>query len=453
MGKRSIRLEQIEVIHPHAAGLDIGAEEIFACVPPDRVGETVQSFGTFTPDLIRLADWLSAHRVDTVAMESTGIYWIPIFEVLEARGFQVYLVNGRAIKHVPGRKSDVQDCQWIQKLHALGLLNASFRPAAEMSALRTYLRHRAQLVEHRAAHILHMQKALLQMNIQLVQVLSDITGETGMAIVRAIVAGERDGVKLAQHRDCRCQSAEATIAKALTGTWKAEHLFALKQALELYDFYSGQVTACDVQIEHHYAQMQASQNVPTEKRTPARRKKSKNRPPFDVESEIVRLTGVDLAAVDGLGPALAQTILSEIGTVMSKWATVKQFASWLGLAPHNDISGGKVLRSRTLPTNNRAGQAFRQAAVAVSRSSSAFGAYYRRKRAQGGPQFAQVATAHKIARTVYHLLKYQVQYADIGTEGFERKQRERDVATLQKRAAKLGFTLTANEVAPTQGTT
>lgn len=446
MKKQTKRLEQIEIVHPNAAGLDIGSREIWVCVPPDRDGETVRPFGTFTPDLHRLADWLVDSGVDTVAMESTGVYWIPVFEILEARGLQVYLVNARHIKHVPGRKSDVQDCQWIQKLHALGLLTGSFRPDGEMCALRAYLRHRAQLIQHRAPHILHMQKALQHMNIQLPQVLTDMTGETGMAIVRAIVAGERNGVKLAQLRDPKCKYPEETFAKALTGDWKDEHLFVLQQSLALYDFYTTQVVACDAQIQAQFAAMKPQWDIASDilvTPPPPPHRPRKNEPPVENRAELIRLTGVDLAAVDGISVSLAQTILSEIGTDMSPWPTEKHFASWLGLAPHNDISGGKVLRSRTLPTTNRAGQAFRQAATAVSRSSSAFGAYYRRKRAQGGPQFAQVATAHKIARTVYHLLKYRVPYADIGAEGFEQKQRERDIAALRKKAAKLGFSLSA----------
>lgn len=451
--KRSKRLEQIEIVHPNAAGLDIGSREIFGCIPPDRAKETVKVFGTFTPDLHRLADWLAANRVDTVAMESTGVYWIPAFEVLEGRGFKVYLVNGRHIKNVPGRKSDYQDCQWIQKLHALGLLNGSFRPDGEMCALRAYLRHRADVLQHRAAHILHIQKALQQMNLQLTQVLTDITGETGMAIVHSIVDGERDGVKLAQLRDRRCKSSEDTIAKALTGTWKEEHLFALKQSLEFYDFYTAQVAACDAQIQEQYAVMKPrwDPSVPSSTPVPTkspRKKKQSHEPAWDVRANIIHLTGVDIAAVGGIGPGLAQTILSEIGTDMSKWATDKHFTSWLGLAPHNDISGGKVLRSRTLPTRNRAGQAFRQAATSVARSSSALGAYYRRKRSQGGPLFAQVATAHKIARAVYHMLKHHVQYEDIGAQVFEQRQRERDVAALRKKAAKLGFTLVEPEPVP-----
>lgn len=450
MGKTYRRVQRVEIVHPNAAGLDSGAREIYGCLPPDRPGDVIKVFGTFTPDLNALADWLVSHGVDTVAMESTGVYWIPAFEVLEERGLKVYLVNARHVKHVPGRKSDVQDCQWLQKLHALGLLTASFRPDAEMCALRAYLRHRTELLEQRASHILHMQKALQQMNIQLAQVLNDITGVTGMAIVRAIVGGERDTVKLAQFRDVRCKSSQETIAKALTGNWKAEYLFTLKQALELYDFYTKQVTACDLQIQQHYAAMKPrwSNANESEKPSPLQRRRktyhSKNAPSPDVEAELIRLIGVDLAAVDGIGPGLAQTILSEIGTDISKWPTDKHFASWLGLAPHNDISGGKVLRSRTLPSQNRAGQAFRQAATAVSRSSSALGAFYRRKRAQGGPMFAQAATAHKIARIIYHMLKYHVQYEDIGADAFGQIQRERDVTLLRKKAAKLGFTLTAS---------
>lgn len=452
MKRQFKRVEPIEIVHPNAGGLDIGSREIWVCVPPDREGETVRPFATFTPDLHRLADWLVANHVDTVAMESTGVYWIPVFEILEARGLKVYLVNARHIKGVPGRKSDVADCQWIQKLHALGLLRASFRPDSEICALRAYLRHRSQLIQDRAPHILHMQKALQQMNIQLPQVLTDTTGETGMAIIRAIVAGERDGVRLAQLRDPKCKFPEETFAKALTGDWKDEHLFILKQSLDLYDYYTTQLLDCDAQIQQQYAAMRPRWEV-TDKPLPlaapkAKHKRRKNEPASDVRAEILRLTGVDLAAVGGIGPSLAQTILSEIGTDMSKWATDKHFTSWCALAPHNDISGGKVLRSRTLPSNNRAGQAFRQAATAASRGPTEFGAYYRRKRAQGGPLFAQVATAHKIARTVYHLLKYHVQYVDRGAGVYEAQQREREVAYLRKKATKLGFTLSIPQPVP-----
>jgi transposase len=445
MKKRNKPLEQLVTVHPNAAGLDIGAREIWCCVPADRDEEWVRAFGTFTPDLHRLADWLVACGIETVAMESTGVYWIPVFDLLEARGLQVYLVNARHIKHVPGRKSDYQDCQWIQRLHTLGLLSASLRPDAEMCRLRGYLRHRAMLIQHRSPHILHMQKALYQMNLQLSQVLTDITGDTGQAILRAIVAGERDAIKLAQLRHPGCHSSQDTIAKALTGDWKPEHLFVLKQSLELYDFYTAQIRACDSEIQQQFSAMKprwtadASQKrVPT---LPIKPKRTKKSPAVDVRSEAIRLTGVDLVALDGLSDSLVQTLLSEIGTDMSKWPTEKHFASWLGLAPHNDISGGKVLRSRTLPTNNRAGQVFRQAAISMARSRTVFGAYYRRKRAQSGPKFAQVATAHKIARTVYYLLKHRVQYHDLGAEAYEQKQQEPEIAALRKKATKLGFSL------------
>jgi hypothetical protein len=354
------------------------------------------------------------------------VYWIPVFELLEARGLKVYLVNSWHLKHVPGRKSDYLDCQWIQKLHSLGLLNGSFRPDGEMVTLRGYLRHRAQLLEHRAPHVLHMQKALQQMNLQLHHVLSDITGETGLKILRAIVAGECNPVKLAQFRNPACKSSEETIAQALTGSWKAEHLFTLRQSLELYDFYTQQVTACDAEIEKQFAAMKPRWDGPEEPPDVPRVKpgsKSKNQPKLNVRREIIRLTGVDLVAVEGISASLAQTILSETGTDMSKWPSDKHFGSWLGLAPHNDISGGKVLRSRTLKTHNRAGQAFRQAAASVIRSGSAFGAYYRRKRGQLGPMQALVATAHKIARTVYYMLKNRVQYHDIGAKLTNRSRR------------------------------
>jgi transposase len=450
MKKQTKSLESLSIIHPNAAGIDIGSREIWVALRPDLDGETTRPFPTFTPDLQRLADWLVEHHVDTVAMESTGVYWIPLFELLEARGLQVYLVNARHVKHVPGRKSDVLDCQWLQKLHSLGLLSASFRPDDEMCALRTLLRHRAQLIQHRAPHILHMQKALQQMNLQVHHVLSDITGVTGQQIIRAIIAGERDPKTLAAYRQPGCKADEATLIKALTGNWRDEHLFALKQSLELFDFFTTQLATCDAEIERHFAVVKPRWDAPVNlpPLPPVKpNSKSKNKPADNTRQELFRITGVDLVAVDGLSASLAQTILTEIGTDMSRWPSVKHFASWLGLAPHNDISGGKVLRSYTLKTDNRAGQAFKQAAAAVIRSHSAFGAFYRRKRAQLGPAQARVATAHRIARTVYFLLKYKTAYHDLGAQNYEKQQRERELAALKRRAAKLGFDLTAREAA------
>lgn len=447
---KSKSLDTLATVQPNAAGIDVGSREIWVAVPPDRADETTRCFATFTPDLHRLADWLVACGVDTVAMESTGVYWIPLFEILEARGIEVFLVNARHVKHVPGRKSDVQDCNWLQQLHSLGLLAASFRPDAEMCALRTLLRHRAQLIQHRSPHILHMQKALQQMNLQLHQVLSDITGVTGQQILRAIVVGERDPHVLAAFRQPGCKADEATIVKALTGNWADEHLFVLKQALELFDFFTAQLAACDAQVERRFAAIKPRWDAPADlPPLPSIKSnsRSKNKPAPSTRQELFRITGVDLVAVDGLNANLAQTILSEIGTDMSPFPSVKQFASWLGLAPRNDISGGKVLRSRTLKTHNRAGQAFRQAAASLTRSNSAFGAFYRRKRATLGPAQATVATAHRIARTVYFMLKHKAAYQDLGAEAYETQRRQRELTYLTRRAAKLGFDLTAKEPA------
>lgn len=445
MKKTSPSPANLPWVNPNAAGLDIGAREILAGVPADRDPTPVRAFGTFTPDLLALADWLQHCRVTTVAMESTGVYWIPIFELLEARGLQVYLVNARHLKNVPGRKSDVQDCQWIQRLHSYGLLSASFRPEAEIVALRAYLRQRAMLLEHRAAHIQHMQKALHQMNVQLTQVLSDITGVTGLAIIRAIVAGERDPLVLAQLRHPRCQSSQDEIAKALTGHYRAEHLFALQQALALYDFYTAQITACDGVLEQHYAAIRPVWKVddPPPPLGPDRKRNShsKNAPDFDVRQKLYGVLGVDLTEVDGLDDSTAQVVLAEIGCDMSRWPTEKHFCSWLGLAPHNDITGGKVVRSRTLKVRNRAAQALRLAAQAVGRTDSALGAFYRRLRARIGHRQAITATAHKIARIVYHMLKHHQAYHDLGREVYEQQQRDRELKTLQRKAAKLGLSL------------
>ena len=450
VNKAQANPDTLGIVHPNAAGIDIGSREIWVAIPPDRAEETVRCFGTFTSDLHALADWLVEHRIDTVAMESTGVYWIPLFELLEARGLRVFLVNARYVKHVPGRKSDVLDCQWLQKLHSLGLLTGSFRPDAEMVGLRTYLRHRAELIQHRAPHILHMQKALQQMNLQLHHVLSDITGVTGVQILRAIVAGERDPKVLASFRQPGCKADEATIVKALTGSWREEYLFTLKQSLELFDFFTTQINACDTEIERQFSAIKPRWDAPEElpQLPPIKpNSRTKNKPAESTRQHLFRIVGVDLTAVTGLSASLAQTILSEIGTDMSKWPDVKHFTSWLGLAPHNDISGGKVLRSRTFKTDNRAGQAFRQAAASVTRSDSAFGAFFRRKRAQLGPAQALVATAHKIARTVYFMLKYKVPFEDIGAEGYETQQRERELVYLQRKAAKLGFDLTPKDQA------
>jgi len=431
--------------------LDIGAEEIWACVPADRDGQPVRAFGTFTPDLHALADWLAQCQVTTVAMESTGVYWIPSYEILEARGFEVSLVNARHLKNVPGRKSDVQDCQWLQQLHSYGLLTASFRPAEDMRVLRAYVRQRAMLIEHRAGHIQHMQKALQQMNVQLTQVVSDITGTTGLQILRAMVAGERDPQVLARLRHGRCQHSEAEIAQALSGHYRPEHVFALKQALALYDFYTEQVRECDTYLEQHYAAIKPiyDERTPPPPLGPNPKPPShaKNAPAFDVRAGLYRILGVDLTATAGLEASSAQVLLAEIGTDMSKWPTEKHFASWLGLAPHNDISGGKVLRSKPLKGNRRAAQALRLAAQTLGRTQTALGSYYRRLRARKGPTHAITATAHKLARMVYHVLKHRTPYQPQSQETYAQHLRQRAIRHLKQTATRLGFTLLPQPVA------
>jgi transposase len=445
--KKSVNAQAVEpampVVNPHAAGLDIGSSEIWVAVPADSDRQPVRPFATFTPDLHALAEWLRACGVQTVAMESTGVYWIPIYELLQARGFQLYLVNARHLKNVPGRKTDVKDCQWIQRLHSYGLLSASFRPEAEMVVLRAYLRHRADLIAHRAAHIQHMQKALAQMNLQLTQVLKDITGVTGMQIIRAIVNGERNPVTLAQFRQPGCKHSTDEIAKALTGHYRAEHLFALKQALSLYDAYTAQIQECDQELERQFSALKPAHDdeLPPLDTSDKRNTHSKNGPPYDARSLMYQWLGVDLVAMDGLNAGSVQTLLTEVGTRMEAFPTAKHFCAWLHLAPHNDISGGKVLRSRTLKAQNRAGQIFRLAAQSLARTDTEFGAFYRKMKARKGAKQAIVATAHKLARAFYVMLKTRTPYRARSAEQYSERERQRDIARLTKKAHKLGIEL------------
>jgi len=447
MGKKKKRqlkvvdLDALEQINLNAAGIDIGAEEIYVAVPKGRDEETVRVFPTFTADLHQLADWLEACGIETVAMESTGIYWIPLYEILEARGFDVNLVNARHVKNVSGRKSDVLDCQWLQQLHTYGLLQPSFRPPERICAIRSLVRHREMLIQYRAAHIQHMQKALHLMNIQLTNVLSDITGVTGMKIIRAIVAGERNREVLASYRDKRCARSKLEIAKSLEGNYRREHMFALQQAVELYDFYAQQLQACDAELEAMYTEFEPPDQPGTPPPDPRTSKRRKNQPYFDLAQALYRLAGVDLTAVDGLDTLTVQTILSEIGTDMSAWPTVKHFTSWLRLSPNNQVTGGKVKRRGTQPTQNRASTAFRVAAQSLARSDSARGAFYRRMRAKHGAPKAITATAHKLARTVYFMLKRREPYRDPGADYYEEQYQARTVRNLQRRAAKLGMRL------------
>jgi len=431
----------LSVIHAHAAGIDVGATEHWVAVPGDDPAE-VRRFGACTADLEAVADWLAACGVTTVALESTGVFWIPLFELLESRGFDVRRVDARQLRHIPGRpKTDAHDAQWLQRLHTYGLLAAAFRPDEPVCVLRSYLRQRAMLVTYAAQHVQHMQKALTQMNVKLQHVVSDITGVTGRAIIRAIGAGQRDPAELAKLRDDRCGHSAADIARALYGTWRAEHRFALQQAVALYDFYHRQVAACDRQIEEHlrqFADHSGGRPLPPKAR---RRRRGDHRPAFDARAALYRMAGGDLTGIEGIEESTAPVVLSEIGTDMSRWPSAKQFCSWLGLCPEHRISGGKVLARRTKPCANRAAAALRLAAHALHRSQSALGAFLRRLKARVGAPKAITATAHKLARLVYSLLKNGTAYVTQGMEEYERRYRERLVQNLSRRAKELGYAL------------
>jgi transposase len=439
--RKIVKLESLKQLNLNAGGLDIGAAEIYAAVPEGRDEESVRQFETFTTDLNSLADWLEACGVDTVAMESTSVYWIPIYEILEKRGFDLYLVNARQVKNVTGRKTDVLDCQWLQQLHTYGLLRGSFRPSQEICELRTLLRHRGNLIRWRAAHIQHMQKALNLMNLHLTNVISDITGVTGMKIVRAIVAGERKPKVLAQYRDPNCKNSEEVIAKSLEGNYSSEHLFVLQQALELYDIYTAKIRVCDAEIEQLYGAFEPQVDIVTKplKAPKKNRRKNKNAPGYDLRTYLYQMTGVDLTAIDGLEVLTVQTIISEVGIDMSKWKSVKHFTSWLGLAPENDVSAGKILRTGTKKVKSRANLAFRQAAMGASRGQSAMGVFYRHIRARHGPAVAIVATAHKIARIFYVMLKERREYISPDPAKYEAKQKERTIRQLERKAARFGL--------------
>lgn len=440
--KQLPEFDSLAQINLNAAGLDIGDTEIWVCVPPDRAEQPVRGFKTFTADLYALADWLRECGIDTVAMESTGIYWIPIYEILDERGFEVNLVNAHHLKNVPGRKSDVQDCQWVQQLHTFGLLRGSFHPDEQMRTVRAYTRQRATLIEGRAQHIQHMQKALQLMNLKLTNVISDITGQTGLTIIRAIVAGQHDPHQLAKFRNPHCRKSEAEIAKSLEGNYRAEHLFALQQALELYDFYTQQIQACDAHLEANYQAVKPQFDLAHQPLPPARRtSRDKNSPTFDLRLYLYQMTGVDLTQIDGINVLTAQTVLAEIGLDMSKWPSVKHFTSWLGLCPYQDVSGGKVLKSRTKPSKNRATTALRMAAQALSHSHSPLGNYYRLMRARHGPAKAITAAAHKLARIIYHLLKYRQPFDPNQLEHNQQQLQQRRLKRLKRQAAQLGLEL------------
>ena len=392
------------MINKDAAGIDIGSGEHWVAVPEDRDEEPVRSFGCFTADLHAMARWLKACGITTVAMESTGVYWIPCYQILEEHGFEVKLVNARHVKNVPGRKSDVEDCQWLQRLHTYGLLSGSFRPDDQMCVLRSYWRHRANLVRYASDHIQHMQKALTQMNLHLHKVLSEITGVTGMNIIRAILEGERDREKLALMRERGVKNTPDAIAKALEGDYRQEHLFALKQAVELYDFYHRQIEACDREIERYLHTFEAKVDPVQNPLPKQKRKKQMRYQSFvDLRTELYRVSGIDFTQMPGLDVLTVQTILSEVGLDPGKFPTEKRFVSWLGLCPNNRITGGQIKSTKTRKTANRAANAFRMAAQSLANSNTGLGGFYRRIRARLGAPKAITATAHKLARIFYRM--------------------------------------------------
>lgn len=448
----------LPILHPHAAGIDVGATEHFVCVPADAVGaneSAVRSFGAFSGELDQLVEWLLTCKVTTVAMESTGVYWIPLFQKLEAAGLEVVLVNARHLKQVPGRKTDLKDCQWIQRLHSYGLLNGSFRPEDIICRLRPFMRHRANLIDACSQQVLHMQRALDQMNVHLHHVISDLDGETGLRIVDAILAGQRDSKALAQLRDPRVRkSTVAEMEAALEGDWRAEHLWVLQQAREADRFFHNQIAALDQQVEALLPQIvtapparpeserpQNPQAAPDARRPRKKQQRKGNAPAIDFTAELTRICGVDLTRVVGFNLLSVLILISEIGVDMSPWRNAKAFCSWLGLCPGNKISGGKVLSTRTARVSNRAATLLRTLATAVGRSDTWLGSFHRRMKSRLGPAAANTATAHKLACLIYHLLKYREAYIEVDRLLYEERLQRYRVAKLKKLAVELGFDL------------
>jgi hypothetical protein len=452
---RRLRSEDpgLDVVHPHAAGIDVGNSAHYVAVRPDRDPDSVRRFDCFTADLHRLAAWLQQCGVTTVAMQSTGVYWIPLYEILDARGFEVYLVNARHTKNLPGRKSDVQESQWLLKLHTYGLLRNSFHPSAAIRVVRTYWRQRGDHVHAISTCIQRMQKVLTQMNIQLANVISDLSGWTGQRIIRAILAGERDPETLAALSHSGIHASRQTIAKSLEGTWQPDLVFVLQQEVAIYDSYQQRITECDQALERHLKGIadkvvdappdtEPSPGTPPETppaRLKRRRKAGSHAPQFDVGRELHRISGVDLTRIDGIDVGVAQTVISEVGVDMTRWKTEAHFASWLGLCPDNRISGDRVLRKGTRHVVNRAATALRLAATTLLRSQTYLGAQYRRLRGKLGAPKAITAMAHKLARLVYRMLKWGHAYVDKGLQYYEDRHRQQQVQRLKKRAATLGL--------------
>ena len=446
---------ELEVVHSHAAGIDVGNKSHYVGIKPGSCEQPVQEFGSWTADLKRMVEWLKSHGVKTVAMQSTGVYWVALYEELEQAGFEVYLVNARGTKNLPGRKSDVRECQWLRKLHTYGLLRNSFRPPEEIRAVRTLWRLRERHVREAGRAIEQMQKALTTMNVQLANAVSDVSGVTGLAIIRAILAGERDPWQLAKLRDPRVEASEAEIAYSLQGNWREDVLFELRQVLEGYDFLGRQMARCDEELQKYMAALPSREVSPTS--TPAveagavgkrarPKRKSKNAPSFDLAAELRRTTGVELLSIDGINVMIAQTILSELGTDLTAFPSESHFSAWLGLAPQREISGGKLLRHRPRRVKNRVANALRMAAEALSHSDSYLGARYRHLRARLGGLKAVKAMARYLACLVYRLFTYGQAWVDRGSAEYERKRQERELMILKRKATQMGMRLLPDQV-------
>jgi transposase len=444
------RVEALPVQHPHAAGVDIGSRSHWVCVGFTAEADSglTREFPAHTAGLKAAAAFLREHQVTTVAMESTGIYWVPLYELLQAEGFEVLLVDPSYSHQLRGRpKTDRRDCQWIYRLHSVGLLAAAFRPDEKTCQLRAYLRQRANLVRQGSRHVQHMQKALERMNLKLTEILSDITGVTGRAIVRAILRGTRAPEKLAKHRDKGCKASEAEIAQALTGTYREEHLFELKLAYEAWQFTLGQVETVDEQIALQLARMKGDRALPPLKPKP-RPKRRANSPRFDVRTALYYVVGLDLTEIEGVSELTALTVISEIGPGVSRFATVQKFCSWLGLCPNWKKTGGRVKSSRTRRGVNRAAQALRLAAQSLHHSKGALGGFLRRMKGRLGAQAALTATAHKLARIVYLALKHGMTYVRRSQEEYEAQMREKQIKAVRRRARRLGLEVVERTPAP-----
>jgi len=435
----------LEVVHPDAAGIDIGNESHYVAVPPSRDNQPVRRFGCTTGELKAMAAWLKQCAIQTVAMQSTGVYWVAVYDILEQAGLEVYLVNARDTKNLPGRKSDVQESQWLMKLHTYGLLRNSFRPSQEIRVMRTYWRQRNDLVQSAGRHILRTQKVLTQMNLQLANVLTDISGATGQAIIKAILAGEHDPHNLAEFRDPRVKASKEEIAQSLEGNWQEDLLFVLKQEHEGYEFCQKQMAECDRQLQQYLQQREDRSHgapLPEEKRQGRRKKKRANKPQFDLREGLFRMTGTDLTRIDGIDVMTATTVISEAGYDMSKWQTENHFVSWLRLCPDNRISGERIIGKGRLPTNNPISIALKMAASTLRESKTYLGAQFRRLRTRLGAPIAIKAMAAKLARLVYRMLRYGMKYVDQGAAFYELRHRELQIKRLKAKAEKLGYRVT-----------